>query len=357
MIERFALRLIVIFIPIYLIIVGYSIFDSLIALLVTELTSVFLAVPAAKSASKLGLKHTILYRVPFQIFLIAWLFSMPYMELMFMNVVIIGFIWGFSRTFYYVSINSEFVENSDRLHRGEETGFFLSLPIIVSMGSPYIGGIILEYFGFPFLFSAFILLMIVSVIPLFLTKDYKKYFKFEFKDVSFRMGNRFNICFFFQGFLLIGEALLWPYYSYIVLRDPISTGLVASLSALGIAFFTLFVGREADKISKNKLLVLGSIGCFIIWTVRFFVATPLEFFVMSFLGGFFLVLVRIPVFAAFANKAIDGNILNHISQREIFLSLGRAAIISVIAFSILSFQAALLLIATSSLLLLIIKLE
>jgi len=357
MIERFASGLVVVFIPVYLLIIGHGVMDALITLMFAELITILTSVPAARIASRLGLKHTILYRIPGPMFLVLWLYAMPYMEISFVNLAIVGIAWGLSRTFYWISINSEFVENCDKLHRGEEVGFFLALPIIISIGSPYIGGVVLEFAGFPVLFSLFIALMFISVIPLFLTEDYRKFFGFEFRDVSFRLVNRLNVGLFFQGFLLIAEFLLWPLYSYIALGDTISTGLVASLSAMGIAFFTLFAGREADRISRRKMLVVGSSGYFVVWILRYLVATPLEFFVVSFLGGFFFVLLSIPIFASFSEKARENNILNYVSQREIFLSLGRLAVLSVIVFGLLDFHTALLLIGITSLLVMVIKLR
>lgn len=356
-IDKFASSLVVVFIPVYLLIIGYSIAESLLALLITELVTVFLAIPAASVASRLGLKHTILYRIPLAIFFILWLYTLPYMGLTLVNILVVGLIWGFSRTFYWISLNSEFVENSDKIHRGEEVGFLLALPILVSIGSPFFGGLILEFLGFPILFSLYIVLMVVSVIPLFLTKEYRKFFRFKMKDLSFQLGSMFNMGFFAQGALMIGELILWPFYTYFALGDIVSTGIVASLSALGIAFFTLLIGRVSDRMRREKMLRAGVLGCFFIWLLRYFAVTNLEFFILSFLGGMFTVLISIPIFASFSDNTKGRNILNDVSVREVFLSLGRAFIILLMAFTLVGLQFGLIVIGLLSLMLLFVKVK
>ncbi|NIO20681.1 MAG: hypothetical protein GTN76_08070 [Candidatus Aenigmarchaeota archaeon] len=356
-IDKFAFSLLMVFIPVYLFIIGYSIAESLLALVITELVTIFLAIPFASVASKLGLKHTILYRIPLAIVFILWLYTMPYMGLNLVNIFIVGLVWGVSRTLYWIPLNSEFVENSDKLHRGEEVGFLLALPVLISIWCPFMGGLVLELTGFPVLFSIYIILMLVSIVPLFLTKEYRKFFQFKMKDLNFRLGSRFNTGFFAQGLLIMGEFLIWPFYTYLTFNNLVSTGIVASLTALGIAFFILLIGRFADRISRSKMLRAGVVGCFFVWVLRYFAATGLEFFILSFLGGIFIVLVRIPIFSSFSDNAKERNILNDVSIREISLSVGRVLIISLMAFTFVGLQLGLILIGLSSLLLLFVKVE
>ena len=356
-VDKFASSLLIVFIPIYLFTIGYSIVECLLALVTVEMVTVFLSVPVASAASRIGLKHMILYRVPVAVFFILWLYALPYVGLGILNVLIVGILWGLSRTFYWVPLNSEFVENSDKIHRGEEVGFLFAIPVIVSIGSPFVGGLVLELIGFHVLFSVYIALMILSVIPLFLTREYRKFFRFKIKDLNLRLGNRFNVGFLAQGFLLIGEFLLWPFYTYLVLGDIFYTGIVASLSAVGIAFLTLLTGRISDRISREKMLRFGVAGCFFVWILRYLAATNLEFFILSFLGGLFVMLARIPIFSSFSDNARERNILNDVTVREIFLSLGRSLLISIIALSFMGLKLGLILIGVSSLVLLLVKVE
>ncbi len=356
MIDKFAHSLVTVFVPVYLMTIGHSLLEALFPLVVVELVSILFAYPITSLASRLGLKHTILYRAPVTVIFILWLESLPYMGISWLNLFIVGLIWGISRTLYWVPFNSEFVENSDRSHRGEEVGLLIALPVIVSIGSPFFGGVILEFLGFYILFSLFMILMILSVVPFFLTKEYRKYFHFRRKDLNLRLGHRFGLAFFAQGFIFLGDHLLWPLYTYTVFNSIVFTGIVASLTALGVAFLTLLIGKVCDTIDKEKMLRLGIVGCFCIWSLKYFAATAMEFFILSFLGGIFAVLISIPLFASFSDSARDRNILNDVSAREIFLSIGRVAIVSLIAFTFVGFRIGLLVMAFVSLLLFLVRL-
>jgi MFS family permease len=357
MVDRFAHSLLMIFVPIYIISIGYSLTESLLVLLVPEIITIVLAIPIASLASKLGLKHAILYRVPVAIIFVLWLESIPSMNMGIMGLLITGVIWGLSRTMYWIPLNSEFVGNSDKSHSGSDVSFLIALPIIVCIGSPSLGGVVLEFAGFYLLFSIFMISMILSTVPFFMTKDYKKSFKFKKKDVGFHLGNRFSLGFFAQGFTGIGNYMLWPLYTYIVVESVVFTGAVASLAAIGTAFVTILIGRVSDKINKEKMLRLGSIGCFFMWILKYFAVTNMEFFILSFMGGVFGVLIAIPLFSSFSNKAKDRNIINDVSMREIYLSAGRAVMIFVLVFSLINLQLGLILIAVMCLPLMLVKVK
>ena len=272
-------------------------------------------------------------------------------------IAVVGIMWGISRTFYWIALNSEFVGNSDKIHRGEETGFLFALPVAISVGGPLLGGLMLQFMGFGVLFTLFSVMLIISVIPLFLTQDYRKLFKFRKKDIKFRLGNRFNLGFFAQGFTFIGEVIIWPFYIYITLGDVISTAASVSLSVLGVVFFTFVAGKFADRINRRKMLSIGAVGYFIVCILRYFAGTNLEFFVLSFLGGLLLVLMRIPIFASFSDKANENNILNYVSQRELFLSLGRAVLMLIMVLGIIGVRASLIVIGLLALVLVLIKIK
>lgn len=356
MIDKFAHSLVMVFVPIYLMIIGYSLVESLFVLAICEIVTIIAAIPLASFASKVGLKHSILYRIPVSIVLILWLESMAFIDLSLASLLIVGALWGVSRTFYWISLNSEFVENSDKRRRGEEIGFLIALPIIVSVGSPMIGGVVLEFLGSYILFSIFILLMVLSVVPFFLSQDYKKHFRFDIRKIKPNLGNRLNMAMIIQGLLIIGEYILWPLYTYTVFNDIIFAGIVASIASLGTAFITLLIGRVCDRMDKQKMLVFGVIGLFATWLLRYFAVTSMEFLILSFIGGVFAVLVNIPLFTAFSDiSKVKRRIVNNVTVREMFLSVGRAVIISVMVIGIIGFQSIMLVIAVLSLVLLLVN--
>lgn len=358
MIDKFAHSLVMVFVPIYLMIIGYSLAESLLVLVICEIITIIAAIPIASFASRVGLKHAILYRIPVSIALILWLESMVFIDLSLTSLLIAGALWGVSRTLYWIPLNSEFVENSDKKHRGEEIGFLIALPIIVSVGSPMMGGVVLEFLGSYILFSIFILLMVLSVVPFFLSQDYKKHFRFDIRKVRLNLGNRLNMAMIIQGLLRIGNYILWPLYTYIVFNDIIFTGIVASITALGTAFMTLLIGRVCDRMDRQKMLIFGVIGVSATWFLRYFAVTGMEFLILSFIGGIFYVLISIPLFTVFSDiSKAKRRIVNNVTVREMFAGVGGAAIISVMSIGIIGFQSIMLVIAVLSLVLILVNVK
>ena len=356
-IDKFAHSLLMIFIPIYLLSIGYNLAETMIYLLIPEVVTVLLAIPVGLLASRLGLKHTILYRIPLAVIFVLWLEYMSASGLTLINLIIAGFICGFSRTLYWIPFNSEFVENSDKAHRGSDVSLLVALPILVCVASPSMGGVILEYVGFYLLFSIFMILMIMSVIPFFMSQDYKKHFKFKRKDINFRLGQRFSLGFFAQGFFSMGYYLIWPLYIYMVLNNLVITGMVASFTVLGTAFLTILIGRVSDKMNRKKMLRFGVIGCFFIWLMMYFAVTGMEFFVLSFLSGVFNSLIIISIFSSFSDFAKDRNIVNDVAMREIYLSVGRAALFAILAFTFIGLHLGIILIAIMCLPIALVKVK
>ena len=149
-IQTFALALIGIFIPIYLLKAGFSFNTVLVFMIITWATLAALAPLSAKLSCRIGLKHTILLRAPVLMLFLFMLMYIGNMSLPFL--FLIAFIGGVSLCLYWVPINSEFVKNTDRLHIGQQIGLLKAFPKIAAIFAPLIGGLVLEFLGFNILF-------------------------------------------------------------------------------------------------------------------------------------------------------------------------------------------------------------
>ncbi|MCA9485470.1 MAG: hypothetical protein KC506_01345, partial [Nanoarchaeota archaeon] len=129
------------------------------------------------------------------------------------------------------------------------------------------------------------------------------------------------------------EAIIWPIFIYISLKDFISVGSVAFIVGLGSVAFTLFVGQYYDKKNKLFLMKLGGILYLLVWVVRIFVDTRVPLYVISLAAGFLAIMMNIPFNAIFYDRTEKiKDVGGFIATREIPSFIGRALLWIVLIF-------------------------
>ena len=353
-IQTFAISLIGIFIPIYLLQLGYTLNNVLFYVLLARAMLGILSPLSASFAARVGLKHTILFRLPISIVFYFLLILLGF-NVTIPNLIFIAIIGGLSDCLYWISLNAEFVKNTHKIHGGEEASHLIAFPKLAAIFAPIIGAFILDTLGFDPLFMLVIALLIVSVMPLFATGESRRHFKFKFRDhFSLLLSKKFSIRFFFKGGPILAEHIIWPIYIFMTLHDVLPVGIAAALSGVGISFFTLIVGKLSDKFDRIKMLKAGALAYAFVWFARIYATSMLEIFLLSFLGGIFMTVIIVNLFASFTNFARNKNILSAVTFREIWLTLGRAAVLFILILVALKFQVAFTLAGLMSLLLVLL---
>ncbi len=326
----FAASLIGIFIPVFLVLQGFGLGTTMLFFALYWLSLLAFAPVSAFISSRIGFKHTILSSMPLMIMFFAMLMALQlYHEILFATAVV----WGIAQAMYWVPLNSEFVKNTDKIHEGDEIGHLLALPKIATIIAPSAGAVILQNMGFNSVFIIVIALLFVSVVPLFLTADYKSRFSLNLKNTMFSMRPGFSFIFFIEGALLMSEFIFWSLFIYFRFSNLLPVGIATSVSGFGIAIFTLLVGRLSDRFNRKKIFRTGILFYAAVWFLRYFASSAMEVYMLSFLGGMMGAVMMITVFSNFCDYARRKNILAYISYREIWLGLGRIAPILFLLFA------------------------
>jgi len=123
-----------------------------------------------------------------------------------------------------------------------------------AVASPLLGGVILASMGFGTLFLIVSFLIIFSISPLVLMKEYRGAIRFHLGSMKFLYNKKLAVLFLLQGILLSSEILMWPLFVFSVFGDIVTVGITVTLSAAAIAIITMFIGELTDRIGKKKLL-------------------------------------------------------------------------------------------------------
>lgn len=294
----FANSAVALFEPIYLWTQGYSIAQILLFYAGVYFGYMVLIPLGGRIAAKHGFEHAIFgSQFAFIAYYIA-LFALPHFSWL---IYVAPLIFAIQKSLYWPAYHADFALFSARDQRGREVSGYLTLNAIVTILGPIAGGLIVKFFGFTTLFVIVAALFLVSSIPLLKLKEvydpapfsYKKYWKLLWKPTHRRSA----LAYFGFGEELVA-LVLWPIFVFIVMKGFADTGVAIAISTLVTTAIVLAIGKYSDRISKLRVLRLGTWLLAGVWLLRAIVRfTPLGIVLFDIAGRTSKNLVGVPLLA------------------------------------------------------------
>jgi len=319
-IRSFTLSMISIFIPIFLLKLNYSLVNIFIFYAILNAVHALFVIPATKISSKYGFKHSIFYSIPPLVVFYMALFTLEHFN---WPIYLLAAIYGISNSLFWMGYHVDFSKFSDKKNRGKEIGITKGLSLISNIPGPAIGGLILTFFGFEVLFALVSVLLILSAVPLFFSKDLHEPISFSMKEIFKRYEIKDMLAFAGYGTESGISSVIWPIFIFFaILNNFTMVGLVSSLSTFFSIVF-VFIVAEISDIRRRLVLKIGSIMNTLIWIIRFFVKTAFQVFIIDSSYGVSQTLLYIPFDALSYDKANKLNIVKFIMFREMMIQTGR----------------------------------
>ncbi|MBI5872166.1 MFS transporter [archaeon] len=325
----FALSMIGIFIPIYLLKeIGLSLQEVILFSLISVILFGITIFIAARLASKHGVKYIILISILFLIVSLILLNLLKYNFLHYsMPAVLIGINYGF----FWIGYHIDFARFSDKKHRGKEVALADIVSVIASILGPIIGALIAVYLGFTALFVLVILFLLASVIPMFRMPDIKEHDPFSIKFMLKKGHIKYLFAFVAQGIINQTSELFWPILIFSIMQGYSGLGMVASISALAVAFSTYLAGAVSDRhTGKSTIIRIGAITYLIVWLLRAFITTNQQVVYLTIAGGIIAPLIGIPFLAKVYDRCSKENPVEFILFRELSLRIGAIIILALV---------------------------
>ncbi len=352
-IRNFALGLISIFIPIYLIKQGFSITFVLLFYSIIHLTHFILTIPVVELSRKITYKTTMILSTPFLILFYFILYTIPPDSTRTSTFLLLGFIFGINNVLFWIGYHLFMAKHSDEGLRGEEIAVVTTINFLLTIISPFIGGLILSFASFKELFFIVSLLLLSSTIPLFMVKErvddsYKRRGKKLSKNI--RVKELFNnllikklfirrgkdaVSFFVYGIEGGTQIILWPIFLYFtLLNNYAKLGFFNSTLLMTAVITTLIIGKLTD-INKRIVLLFGTFTTAIVWIFRALIVTPTQALFSNITYGITKTALHIPIDTITYERAnmearvkgskenMEGRIGDYIIMRELFINLGR----------------------------------
>ncbi|HEC66749.1 MAG TPA: MFS transporter [bacterium] len=322
-IKSFALSMISIFIPIFLLKLDYSLVNVLIFYAILNATHLLFTIPAAKISSKYGFKHSIFFSIPI---LIIFYLALYTLEQIHWPIYLLAVVFGISNALYWIGYHIDFSKFSDKEDRSKEIGIAKVASSVFQVLGPIVGGLILTFIGFHAVFITVSVLLVASAIPLFFSKDVHQPFNFSVKEIFRGQKIKDTLTFIGHGIESGVSSVIWPIFIFFTILNNFTTlGLISSLSLLFSLFFVFIVGKFSD-VRRRPVLKIGVFLNTIIWGIRFFVKTTFQVFIVDSFYGVSQTLISIPFDALSYDKANKSNIVKFILFREIVIQAGRVVL-------------------------------
>ena len=319
-IKSFALSMISIFIPIFLLKLNYSLTNVLIFYAILNAAHALFVIPAAKISSKYGFKHSIFLSIPI---LIVFYLALYTLEQFNWPICLLAVIFGINNSLFWMGYHVDFSKFSDKKNRSEEVGITRIVSLIFQVLGPVTGGLILTFIGFKALFATVSVLLMASAIPLFFSKDIHEPIPFSIKEIFKGQKIKNALAFVGHGIESGISSVIWPIFIFFTILNNFTTlGLVSSLSVLFSLVFVFIVAKFSD-IHRRLVLKIGAGLNAVIWGVRFFVKTTFQVFVVDSFYGISQSLIHIPFDALSYDKANKSDIVKFIMFREMIVQTGR----------------------------------
>lgn len=325
------IALIGVFIPIYLLTLGFTIKQALLYLIVDRLMMALLSPLAADLSFRIGLKKTTLVRIPFMVASFLTLYALPSGNVHFLVPAVLA---GIAEVLYWVPMNTLFMRHSHQKTRGSEVGLYQALRSVFKIAAPAIGGVIAVSLGFPVLVLIALAMISLSTIPLFVWPEEKTTSEFRWKDMWDMRHHSFIGGILIDGFSFVPSAYLFPLLIYFTLGQTESVGYIVSIGTLAFAISGFVFGKKLDKVDRMKYFRIAALLFALTIFVRPFIGTFAAFALIIIAGA-----IANGVFATShdtllfdAARKLKDKADEFIVVREMFLNVGRAAMLGLLLF-------------------------
>ena len=330
--QVFALSMVGIFIPIYLLTIGFSLTQVLVLFLV-EWTVFGLFSPLyALIISRVGLKEIIILRTVLLPILLLLLHLLKFSAFLQKHVYLIVIPLAITAALHTMSIQSLFGKHMGSKKHGAKTAKLVALPGLFSILAPVIGGLVAGIFGFGALFFLASIMLIVSLIPILVFKENVDHPSFNFlvfhKLKKYTKDMFMIITIGFSGFVFMG---ILPIALYLTIGNVCSLGLLFGLFSLVSALLIIFTGKLSDRIGIRNVFRIGILGVALVLCLMGYYFGTMIFVGLAIVSGFFAPFRGVPFETYLYNEARKNkSILEFLAFKEFSFFIGRALFLVVI---------------------------
>jgi MFS family permease len=331
MFRRFSLNLTGLFVPIYLLHLGYSIVAIFTMFgcyftfrtLVSDLLAGF-------TVAKIGPKHTLLAGNLLLIISTALFLSLS-------NVTwplwLLACVWGASTSYYFVPLNVDFSKVKHSEHGGKELGYVNIMDKLGAALGPLIGGVLGTVLGAQYIFLVAAGLLIVGTLPLFQTiEPVRLHQQLDFTSLPADRLKHDFLSYVSLGIENTLSMFLWPLFLgvFVLLGNTVyaKLGILVAVSVTVAMLAARMIGKLIDERQGRYLLRTGAILNGLLHLVRPFIGTYTGALAVNVANEAVTISYRMPYLKGMFDAADDlpGYRIVYITSMEMMASCAKATV-------------------------------
>lgn len=266
-----------IFVPIYLLSIGYpvkSVFGLFLMWVAFKPVVIFII---AKTIARLGPKHGIAIGTIFTILYLSTLLSIQELH---WPLVLVAFLGSISYSMFGISFEVDFSKIKHTEHGGKELGYLQIFERFGAIVGPIVGGLLATIFDPRYTIAAAILILCGSLVPIFLSAEtVKTHQQITIKGFPFSRHKRDFISSMFLGMENTISIIIWPMFIALTIFTTKTFAALGFLSAIGTiaALLTAMIfGKTIDNRHGGRLLNVGASLNAFVHLLRPFVTNALQ---------------------------------------------------------------------------------
>lgn len=294
-----------IFIPILMLVAGYSIPTVMLYCAMFFLLDVPLNFLARRLIVSLGARLvTILATLSTILFFALF----PYLSSgHFLILVILAILAAIYDAFYWVALLYLFMESSGKESEiSRNNGIFNSIRSLGWVIGPVVGAGILFFTTPSVLLTFSILFLTLSIIPLLTlhhVKDKPSSKKISYKEFFKELPEKKNFLSWFLYSVHLGaNDIIWPIFIFTLFGTLKSIALVAIIISISKIVLAYMSGIASSK-NREKLMIIGVVSILFLWILRLIYVSNIFYYLSILFIGFFTVLIEVPLDSSIFERA------------------------------------------------------
>lgn len=329
-----ALSVISVYIPIFLLTIGFSLSKTIAFFIVFHSAGLLFALLICPiMIRKWGLARMLKFYYPIEICFFILLNFLSVLPSLFWFIAVMGGIATFS---YWIPINILLIKHAEVEKMGSDLANFFALPKVFCILGPFVSAVLIPLIGFWPVFAIVIIGLILSYLPLAGIRNSEITSSFDFKiSRAWSKLRERKLLFALEGFdnILEESEWFWGIFVFLTIGTLRAPGIVGGLEALGGAVFTLIIGKYANKRAKI-LIPIASVCLIIIWGARVFIYNPLLIYIATIIASFVMTFFLVSYFSMIYRSVKNQQEEEFLILREIPTVLGRMIVFGAILMTI-----------------------
>ncbi len=269
----FGIGLIQIFIPIFLLQIGFSLAQIFLFFAIQHTARALMVPLSITTSGKIGAKHVLSSSLVFPLLFYLTFSKIPDMpSLFYAAAIFMGIAQGYGWPAYHLHTSKITPDNN----RGKTLAFIVILQIATLALAPAIGGYVIENSGISSLIWTVVILFSLTAIVLINTKEIFRGHHLNTKLLSFKKVARDAIANGFFNTRATISFIVWPLFMFSILPSFKNIGYLEGVSVALSIIAVFLVGRFLDHHGRKKFLVWTSMLYAPISVIRILAFNPIS---------------------------------------------------------------------------------